>query len=77
MHVIITMALVLFMLLAIAFGAAAFGKRFGLYSIATTLLLVVGGVLTGLDQPRLRANLPTPLMGFGSVSTSTSSCYGS
>jgi hypothetical protein len=63
MHGIITMVLVLFMLLAIGFGAAAFGKRFGLYSIATILLLVVGGVLTGLDQPRLTANLPTPWMG--------------
>jgi hypothetical protein len=63
MHGIITMVLVLFMLLAIGFGAYAFGKRFRLYSIATILLLVVGGVLTGLDQPRLAANLPTPWMG--------------
>lgn len=63
MHGIITMVLVLFMLLAIGFGAAAFGKRFRLYSIATILLLVVGGVMTGLDQPRLAADLPTPWMG--------------
>jgi hypothetical protein len=27
------------------------------------LILVVFGVLTGLDQPRLEANLPTPWMG--------------
>ena len=26
-------------------------------------MLVVGGVFTGLDQPRLVANLPTPWMG--------------
>jgi hypothetical protein len=51
------------MLLAIGFGAAAFGKRFRLYSIATFLMLLLGGVLTGLDQPRLAANLPTPWMG--------------
>lgn len=63
MHGIITMVLVLFMMLAIGFGAAALGKRFRLYSIATILMLVVGGVLTGLDQPRLVANLPTPWMG--------------
>lgn len=63
MHGIITMVLVLFMLLAIGFGAAAFGKRFRLYSIVTIVLLVVGGVLAGLDQPRLEANLPTPWMG--------------
>ena len=44
-------------------GATAFGKRFRLYSIATMLILVVFGVLTGLDQPQLEANLPTPWMG--------------
>jgi hypothetical protein len=26
-------------------------------------MLVVGGVLTGLDQPNLEPNLPTPWMG--------------
>ena len=63
MHGIITIVLVLFMLLAIGFGAAAFGKWFLLYSIATVLLLAVFGVLTGLDQPQLVADLPTPWMG--------------
>ena len=63
MHGIITMVLVLLMLLAIGFGAAAFGMRIRLYSIATILMLVAGGVLTGLDQPRLTADLPTPWMG--------------
>jgi hypothetical protein len=63
MHGILTSVGVLFMLLAIGFGAAAFGKRFRIYSIATFLLLVVGGVLTGLDQPNLEPNLPTPWMG--------------
>jgi hypothetical protein len=63
MHGILTSVGVLFMLLAIGFGAAAFGKRFRIYSIATFLMLVVGGVLTGLDQPKLEPNLPTPWMG--------------
>jgi Protein of unknown function (DUF998) len=63
MHGIITIVLVLFMMLAIGFGAAAIGRRFRLYSIATILVLLLGGVLTGLDQPRLVANLPTPWMG--------------
>ena len=63
MHGILTGVGVLFMLLAIGFGAAAFGKWFRIYSIATFLLLVVGGVLTGLDQPNLEPNLPTPWMG--------------
>ena len=65
------------MLLAIGFRAAAFGKRFRLYSIATFLMLLLGGVLTGLDQPRLAANLPTPWMGFGSASGSALTCFGS
>jgi|SRR5215216_1555254 len=63
MHGILTFVGVLFMLLAIGFGAAAFGMWFRLYSIATFLMLLVGGVLTGLDQPRLEPNLPTPWMG--------------
>jgi len=49
-------------MLAMVFGATAFGKRFRLYSIATMLILVVFGVLTGLDQPQLAAKLPTPWM---------------
>ncbi len=62
-HGILTFGGVLCYLLAMGFGAMAFGKRFRLYSIATMLILVVFGVLTGLDQPQLEANLPTPWMG--------------
>jgi hypothetical protein len=46
-----------------AFGAAAFSKRFRFYSIATILILLVFGILTGLDAPKVQANLPTPLAG--------------
>ena len=63
LHGALTFLGVLFMLLAIGYGATAFGKRFRRYSIGTFLLLVVFGVLAGLDQPRLAANLPTPWMG--------------
>ena len=51
------------MLTAIGFGAAAFGKWFRFYSIATIVILLVFGVLTGLDAPRIEANLPTPWVG--------------
>lgn len=44
-------------------AAAALGKRFRLYSIATLAILVAFGVLMGLDAPKLSANLPTPLIG--------------
>lgn len=63
LHVILGVMTVLFMLVAIGFGAAAFGKPFRLYSIVTILILFVFGALTGLDSPRLQANLPTPWIG--------------
>jgi hypothetical protein len=63
MRIVFAMATVLLMLLSIGFGAAAFGERFRLYSIATIALLVVFCALTGLEAPRIAANLPTPLVG--------------
>jgi len=63
MHIVVTMVLVLFILLIIGFGAAAFGKRFRLYSIGTILALVAFGALAGLDGSRIATNLPTPWLG--------------
>jgi hypothetical protein len=63
MHIVWSVVTVLFFVLEIGFGAAAFGKRFRLYSIATMMILVVFGTLTGLDGPRVSANLPTPWIG--------------
>jgi hypothetical protein len=63
LHIVWVMVTVVLMLLAIGFGAAAFGKPFRLYSIATVVILVVFGALTGLESPRLAANLPTPWVG--------------
>jgi hypothetical protein len=63
MHIVLGSVTVLLMLLAIGFGATAFGKRFRLYSIASMVILVVFGALTFLDAPRLAANLPTPWLG--------------
>jgi hypothetical protein len=63
MHKILTFVTVLLMFLGIGFGAAAFGQRFRHYSIATVVLLVLGGVVAGLDAPRIEANLPTPWIG--------------
>ena len=63
MHIILGMVQVLNMLVAIGFGAAAFGKRFRIYSIGTIVLLLMSGALTGMDGPRIQANLPTPLVG--------------
>lgn len=63
LHIVFTMATVLLMMLAIGFGAAAFDKRFRFYSIATMVILVLFGVLSGLDAPRIQENLPTPWVG--------------
>jgi CubicO group peptidase (beta-lactamase class C family) len=63
LHIVWSFVTVLLMLIAMGFGAAALGKRFRRYSVATIATLVVLGVLSGVDAPRLQANLPTPLLG--------------
>lgn len=63
MHGILTGVGVLFILLAIGFGATPFGPRFRLYSIVTIVMLVVFGLLTGVDAPRIGADQSTPWMG--------------
>ena len=49
--------------LALIYTAAALGRPFRLYSIATVAILVLFGTLTFLDAPGLSKNLPTPMIG--------------
>ena len=63
LHGVLTYVGVAFFLTAIAFAATAFGKRFRLYSIATLLVCIAFGTLTGLDVHRMVGNQPTPWMG--------------
>ncbi len=63
MHIAFAMVTVVLMMLAIAFGAAAFGKRFRLYSIVTIVILLAFGGLTSMNASRVGANLPTPWIG--------------
>ena len=63
MHVVLGGVTVFLMFLAVGFGAVAFGKRFRLYSIASIVVLLLFGVLTFTEAPRLGANLPTPWIG--------------
>jgi len=63
MHLALGGVTVVLMLLAIGFGAAAFGTRFRFYSIASLVILVAFGGLTFVDAPRIAANLPTPWVG--------------
>jgi hypothetical protein len=62
-HITLGIVTVLLMLLAIGFGAAAFGRRFRVYSIATLIVLFVCGALTALEAPAISSNQPTPLIG--------------
>lgn len=63
LHVAFAMAWLLLMLLAMAFAAAALGKRFRLYSLATLAVFILFGTLSGMDGPQVAANLPTPWVG--------------
>lgn len=63
MHIVIATVTVLLMLLTMVFASAAFGKRFRFYSIISMALLLVFGVLAGLDAPKMDAGLPTPWIG--------------
>jgi hypothetical protein len=62
-HGYLTMLGAVCYLLAMGFGAAAFGRRFRIYSVATMVLLTVFGVLAGAEHARIAANLPTPTVG--------------
>ncbi len=63
LHIAFAIATVLLMLLSIGFGAAALGKSFRHYSIATIMTFAVFGTFSFLDAPRVAANLPTPWLG--------------
>ena len=63
LHIVWSVVTVLLMALAIGFAAVALGKRLRRYSILTLLVFIPFGILTGLDGPRIAANLPTPMIG--------------
>jgi len=63
MHLVLAGVTVVLMLVAIGFGALAFGRRFRLYSIASLVILFIFGALTFWDAPGISANLPTPWIG--------------
>ena len=50
-------------MLIVGFGAAALGKRFRLYSIATMVIVLACGAVTGTYASEVQADLPTPWVG--------------
>ena len=63
LHIVCAVAWNVLAVLTIVLAAAALGRRFRVYSALTLLVFVVFGTLTGLDGPRVAANLPTPWVG--------------
>lgn len=63
LHGPMTAVMSLFILLSMGFGAFLLEKRFRFYSFATIAIVVIFGVLTGLQAPRLGAGQTTPWMG--------------
>lgn len=63
MHIAFTSVNSVLILLAIAFGSAAFGERFRRYSIATIAVLLATGGLTAAQASRVERDLPTPWAG--------------
>jgi hypothetical protein len=58
------------------FGAAAFGKRFRRFSVASLVTMLVAGGLTARQGGDIGANKPTPWSGCMSALRSASTCCG-
>jgi hypothetical protein len=52
-----------FFMFIVGCGAAALGKRFRVYSIATMVIVLACGAVTGTYASQIQANLPTPGVG--------------
>ena len=63
LHIVWSAITVALMLIVIISGAKAFGKSFRYYSIVTLIILMVFGMLTGLEAPGIPTNSPTPMIG--------------
>jgi len=62
-HVVVTIALTVCILSAIAFGTTLSARWFRAYSMATLLTMVVFGAMAAADGVRLAAQEPTPWLG--------------
>lgn len=63
LHIVWAVITLFFMMLIMGFGAVTQGNRFRFYTIATWVVFIVFGILTGLDGPKIAENLPTPMIG--------------
>ena len=63
MHIVLSAAISLCILLAVASSAAAFGRWFRVFAIATILIMLVAGAWTGFEARGVPTNAPTPVLG--------------
>jgi len=63
LHLVVAGSYAITIFLMAGFGAVAFGKGFRLYSIATILTLLVFGILTAMEAPKVQDNESTPWIG--------------
>lgn len=64
LHIVWTFFIVPLMMLSIGFGGWSLGKGFRVYSFLSIALLLLTGILTGMQSADMQKNLPTPLIGF-------------
>jgi hypothetical protein len=64
-HIVLTVMAILLILGEIGFGAAAFGKRFRLYSLVTTVAIVAFGALDGSVRTHLVRRMAVVAVGAG------------
>ena len=63
LHLVWTAITGVFFMLMVGYGATALGKRFRIYSIATMVIVLACGAVTGTYASRIQADLPTPWVG--------------
>lgn len=63
MHIVLSGAISLCILLAVTSSAAAFGRWFRVYAIASILVMLISGTWTALEARGVPTNTPTPLLG--------------
>jgi len=63
MNIIFTGLIVLLVLLAVGYGASAFGKRFRRYSVGTIVVLILFAIGASINNTRIEEHLSTPALG--------------
>ncbi|MGZ5285999.1 MAG: DUF998 domain-containing protein [Flavisolibacter sp.] len=63
LHIVLGVTTQIIYLLALVFAATSLGKRFGIYSLISFILVLILGALTFMEAPGIANNEPTPMIG--------------